>query len=72
MLVAGGENFDESFVAGYSNDVMAYIPSDRVRAEGGYEGTDAMRYTNLPSPWEPGLEERIVAEVIKQRASLQK
>lgn len=59
-----------TWIAGYSNDVMAYIPSERVRAEGGYEGTDAMRYTNLPSPWQPGLEERIVAEVLKQRSEL--
>lgn len=59
-----------TWIAGYSNDVMAYIPSDRVRTEGGYEGTDAMRYTNLPGPWQPGLEERIVAEVLKQRSEL--
>ena len=31
------------WVAGYSNDVMAYIPSLRVLREGGYEGGDAMQ-----------------------------
>ncbi len=51
------------WVAGYSNDVMAYIPSERVLKEGGYEGAGAMRYTNLPSPWRPGIEERIVGTV---------
>ncbi len=48
------------WVAGYSNDVMAYIPSERVLKEGGYEGGGAMRYTNLPGPWRPGVEELII------------
>ncbi len=51
------------WVAGYSNDVMAYIPSERVLREGGYEGTGAMRYTSLPSPWRSGLEEQIVTTI---------
>ena len=52
-----------TWVAGYSNDVMAYIPSLRVLKEGGYEGGGAMVYYGLPSPWGPEVEERIVAEV---------
>ena len=32
------------WVAGYSNDVFAYIPSRRVLLEGGYEAGGAMRY----------------------------
>lgn len=51
------------WVAGYSNDVMAYIPSERVLAEGGYEGTGAMRYTSLPSAWQRGVEEKIVTAI---------
>ena len=51
------------WVAGYSNDVMAYIPSERVLKEGGYEGVGAMNYTNLPSTWRAGLEDRIVRTV---------
>lgn len=51
------------WVAGYSNDVMAYIPSERVLKEGGYEGVGAMNYTNLPSAWRSGVEERIVGAV---------
>ena len=39
------------WVAGYSNDVMGYIPSRRVREEGGYEATEAMRVQpNPPRP----------------------
>ncbi|MFO1046263.1 MAG: neutral/alkaline non-lysosomal ceramidase N-terminal domain-containing protein [Planctomycetaceae bacterium] len=48
------------WVAGYSNDVMAYIPSERVLKEGGYEGGGAMRYTNLPAPWKSGVENQII------------
>lgn len=51
------------WVAGYSNDVMAYIPSERVLREGGYEGGGAMRFSNLPGPWKPGVEELIVSKV---------
>ena len=52
-----------AWIAAYSNDVMAYIPSKRVLTEGGYEGGGAMVYYGLPSPWAPEVEERIVAEV---------
>lgn len=52
------------WVAGYANDVMAYIPSERVLKEGGYEGGGAMRYSPThPGPWAPGLEEQIVSKV---------
>ncbi len=57
------------WVAGYSNDVMAYIPSERVLSEGGYEGGGAMRYSNLPGPWRPGLEDRILGTVHYQGSS---
>ena len=53
----------KAWIAGYSNDVMAYIPSERVLKEGGYEGGGAMVYYGLPSPWGPGVEDRIVKEV---------
>lgn len=49
-----------TWVAGYANDVMAYIPSRRVLAEGGYEGGGAMVYYSLPSPWAPTVEARII------------
>ena len=53
----------KTWVAGYTNDVMAYIPSERVLKEGGYEGGGAMIYYGLQSPWAPGVEELIVKEV---------
>lgn len=60
------------WVAGYSNDVMAYIPSERVLKEGGYEGVGAMRYSNLPSPWRPGVEDRIITTVRELAERLRK
>ncbi|MEO8498295.1 MAG: neutral/alkaline non-lysosomal ceramidase N-terminal domain-containing protein, partial [Planctomycetota bacterium] len=56
----------KTWVAGYSNDVMAYIPSRRVLTEGGYEGGGAMVYYGLPTVWAPEVENAIVAEVHNQ------
>jgi hypothetical protein len=50
------------WVAGYANDVMAYIPSERVLAEGGYEADTSMIYYGKPSKWAAGLEEKIVGK----------
>ncbi|MCA9136700.1 MAG: neutral/alkaline non-lysosomal ceramidase N-terminal domain-containing protein [Planctomycetales bacterium] len=60
----------KTWVAGYSNDVMAYIPSRRVLLEGGYEGGGAMVYYGLPTEWSPQVEEDIVGEVQRQLATL--
>jgi hypothetical protein len=57
---------DDTWVAGYTNDVMAYIPSLRVLKEGGYEGGGAMVYYGLPTVWGPMVEETIVAAVYAQ------
>lgn len=46
-------------VAGYSNDVMSYIPSLRVLREGGYEANDAMIYYEMPGPYTEKVEEEI-------------
>jgi neutral ceramidase len=53
---------EHTWVAGYTNDIMAYIPSRRVLAEGGYEGGGAMVYYGLPTVWAPEVEELIVRE----------
>ncbi len=54
------------WVAGYANDVMAYIPSRRVLREGGYEGATSMVYYGLPTSWAPTIENAIVEEVKRQ------
>ncbi|MCI0459239.1 MAG: neutral/alkaline non-lysosomal ceramidase N-terminal domain-containing protein [Gemmataceae bacterium] len=56
----------KTWVMGYANDVMAYIPSLRVLKEGGYEGGGAMVYYGLPAVWAPRVEEILVAAVHEQ------
>jgi hypothetical protein len=51
------------WVTAYANDVMAYIPSERVLREGGYEGETSMVPYGLPSKWKAGLEDKIVGQV---------
>jgi hypothetical protein len=52
-----------TWVAGYANDVMGYIASQRVLAEGGYEGGESRYYYGLPAVWAPEVEQRIVDAV---------
>ena len=52
-------------VAGYSNDVMCYIPSLRVLKEGGYEAVDSMMYYGQPGPFDETVEEKVMAAVKK-------
>ena len=54
---------DRTWVAAYSNDVFAYIPSRRVLEEGGYEGGGAMTGSALPAPFAPAVEEVIAGKV---------
>ena len=50
-------------VAGYSNDVMSYIPSLRVLKEGGYEPDTSMLYYGLPGPYDEEVESRIFGAI---------
>lgn len=47
------------FVAGYSNEVMCYIPSKKILKEGGYEAVDNMIYYGMPGPFADQIEEKI-------------
>ncbi|MDP6445824.1 MAG: hypothetical protein QF805_18655, partial [Pirellulaceae bacterium] len=53
----------KTWVAGYSHDVMAYIPSRRVLLEGGYEGAGAMVYYGLPTKWAITVEDDIMKAI---------
>lgn len=56
-------------IAGYSNDVMSYIPSLRVLKEGGYEASDSMIYYGLPGPYNDDIEDtifRTIGQVMKR------
>jgi hypothetical protein len=52
--------WDNIWVSGYSNDVMAYIPSLRVLKEGGYEGGGAMIPYGQPASFRGPVEEIII------------
>jgi len=53
------------WVAGYSSEVFAYLPSERVLAEGGYEAGGAMKYFGFHGPFKPGVEDRVMGLVKK-------
>jgi len=55
--------WDDVWVAGYTNDVFAYIPSLRVLKEGGYEGGGAMIAYGQPGPFAEPVEEIIAGKV---------
>ena len=60
-----------TWVAGYSNDVMNYVPSLRVLEEGGYEGLTGMFTYGRPAPWSVDVERSIIQAVrrLAERAS---
>jgi hypothetical protein len=59
----GEYGWEDTWVAGYSNDVMGYIPSLRVLKEGGYEGGGAMINYGRPGPLAPEVEDVIARKV---------
>jgi hypothetical protein len=54
---------DRTWVASYANDVMGYVPSQRVLREGGYEGGESRYYYGLPAVWGDDIEQKIVDAV---------
>jgi len=61
LRLKGQYGWEDTWVAGYSNDVFGYVPSRRVLKEGGYEGGDAN--TSLPGPFHAAVEEIIIEKV---------
>jgi putative membrane-bound dehydrogenase-like protein len=54
------------WITAYANDVLGYIASERIRAEGGYEYDESGIYYNLPGPWAAGTEDLLVRRVHEQ------
>ena len=55
-----------TWVMGYADDMISYIPSRRVWEEGGYEGgSNLFEYGRPAYRWEGGIEDRISASVHK-------
>jgi neutral ceramidase len=63
LRLKGQYGFEDTWVAGYSNDVFAYIPSVRVLKEGGYEGGDGNLGDGHPASFGAAIEEIIVGKV---------
>ena len=55
------------FVMGYSNDVMGYIPTKVVLAEGGYEANRSPLFT---TQWAASIEDNILSEAVKLAESV--
>lgn len=55
----------EIFVMGYANDEMAYIPSETVLKEGGYEGESSKMVYGMPSKWNSDIQVKILEEFKK-------
>jgi neutral ceramidase len=53
----------ETWVLGYTDDMIAYIPSRRVWEEGGYEGTGIWECGHPAIRWAGDIEDRIVKAV---------
>ena len=53
------------WVAGYCDDVFAYLPSRRVLLEGGYEGRTNVQHQLLAAPFQPSVEDRVMQSIHK-------
>jgi neutral ceramidase len=51
------------WVAGYTNDIFAYVPSMRILTEGGYEADFSIMYYGLPTRFAPAVEDTLVKKV---------
>jgi len=56
------------FVMGYSNDEMAYIPSETILKEGGYEGESSQLVYGMPGKWNSDIQVKILGELEKLAA----
>lgn len=59
-----------TFVMGYSNDVMAYIPTSAILQEGGYEGLASQRAYGMPGKWSSNIEPLIYGELMQMATKL--
>lgn len=57
------------WVTAYANDVMGYVASERMIAEGGYEYDRSGIYYGLPGPWATGTEDLLVSRILEMLKS---
>ncbi|NUQ64106.1 MAG: neutral/alkaline non-lysosomal ceramidase N-terminal domain-containing protein [Pirellulales bacterium] len=61
----------QTWVAGYSNDCMSYIPSERIWKEGRYESNAFFVYGVPADRWAPDIEQKLTAAVDRLVKGLQ-
>jgi hypothetical protein len=65
----GRYGWNDTWVFGYNNNLLSYIPSERVLKEGGYEGTTGMLEYGHRAQYKEGVEDqisKIVHELVKK------
>jgi hypothetical protein len=61
--------WNDTWVFGYNNDLLSYVPSERVLKEGGYEGATGMMEYGHRAQYKEGVEDqisKIVHELVKK------
>lgn len=53
------------WIAGYCNDIFAYVPSMRILTEGGYEADFNLIYYGFPTRFAPDIEDILVKKVLE-------
>lgn len=59
----GSHGWNSTWVCGYNNDLLSYVPSLRVLKEGGYEGITGMYEYGHRAPYTETVEEQITRKV---------
>ncbi len=70
-LLLKGKYGPQTWVAGYTNDCMSYVPSKRIWKEGGYESNAFYVYGIPADRWAPDIQEKLLAGVDRLVKSLQ-
>ena len=66
--------WNTTWVCGYNNDLLSYVPSLRVLREGGYEGVTGMTEYGHRAPYTESVEAQITAtvdELVKQASRIE-
>lgn len=64
-FIKGLSNTRRILPLGYSNDVIAYIPTMQILEEGGYEAESSCPLFGLPSPFKPAIE-NLLKDAVKK------
>jgi len=64
LNLKAAHGWNTTWISGYNNDLLSYVPSLRVLKEGGYEGTTGMYEYGHRAPYAEPVEERITKKVL--------